>query len=135
MAIQDANAFLGTGWGFPLQFSDQGKNLNMVSGPENVHKSVWIILNTQLGERVMQEDFGAGLNKLHFEPIRSRLVNDLRRIIKNALLLHEPRISLDQVGISDARSEEGILLIQLQYTVKSTNSRFNLVYPFYVNET
>ncbi len=134
MAIQDANAFLGTGWGFPPTFTDQGKNLISVSGADNVHKSVWIILNTQLGERVMQENFGAGLNKLQFEPIRSRLVNSLKRTIKNALLLHEPRIIMDALGVSDSQSLEGVLLIQLQYTVKATNSRFNMVYPFYLNE-
>jgi len=132
--IQDANAFLGTGWSFPPQFSAQGRDLATVSGPDNVHKSVWIILHTDLGERSMRPDFGAGLNKLHFEPIRSRLVNSLKRIVKNALLLHEPRITLDALGVSDSKQAEGVLLIQLQYTVKATNSRFNMVYPYYLNE-
>lgn len=135
MAIQNANAFLGTGWGFPPRFSDQGRNLHTVSGADNVHKSVWVILNTGLGERIMREDFGAGLNKLHFEPIRSRLVNSLKRTIKNALLLHEPRVTLESINVSEEKSLEGVLLIQLQYTVKATNSRFNMVYPYYLNDT
>lgn len=133
MADQKSDAFLGTGWGFPVLFSSQGKELLSVSGPENVHKSIWIILNTQLGERVMQENFGCGIYNQQFEPLRARLVNGLKRTIKNAILLHEPRVKLDQVEVSEDQSSQGVLNIQLQYTVKITNSRFNLVYPFYMD--
>ena len=134
MPFQNDDAFLGTGWGFPPQFSNGGRELFTTSGPENVHRSVWIILNTSLGERVLRENFGAGLQRLHFEPLNSRLVNDLKRMVNNAILLHEPRVIVDQVHVSGDRAQEGVLLIQLQYTVRATNTRFNLVYPFYLND-
>jgi phage baseplate assembly protein W len=132
MASESSQDFLGSGWSFPPSFSAQGRELTTISGPDNVHKSIWIILNTRLGERIMQEDFGAGLQNLHFEPLNARLVNNLKRMIRNTLLLHESRITLDDLTVTAKGALEGTLLIELHYTVKSTNSRFNLVFPFYI---
>ena len=128
----EGDAFLGVGWSFPPLFTAQGKEVKTTSGPENVHKSVWIILNTRLGERVLLEGFGAGLQNLQYEPLNARLINNLKRMIKNSILRHEPRVILDNVGVSAPREQQGVLMVQLQYTVKATNSRFNLVYPFYL---
>ena len=129
----ESGPFLGKGWSFPPIFYNQGKELNIISGPENVHKSIWVIMNTRLGERVMTEGFGAGLQNLHFEPLGSRLVNNLKRTIGNTILLHESRIKLDNVSVSASKQQDGLLLIELHYTIKSTNSRYNLVFPFYLD--
>lgn len=134
MSFNSDDAFLGKGWPFPLKFRNNGRNISMTLGQDNVHKSLRIILNTQLGERVMRENFGAGLQKLYFEPLGSRMVNDLKRIVSNAILLHEPRVKLDRVNVSSYDAQSGVLLIEIQYTIRATNTRFNLVYPFYLNE-
>ncbi len=92
------------------------------------------MLATGLGERVLQEDYGCDLTSLLFEEMDQGLINSLNRIIADAILFHEPRIKLDRLDISVDEAEAGLLFISLEYTIQSTNSRFNMVYPFYLNE-
>ena len=106
----------------------------MISGPEDIHQSLQILFATQLGERVMQDEFGCDLNGFLFEEISQGLVNSLTAVISDAILYHEPRITMDKLEIDRSASEPGLLLISIHYTVKSTNSRYNMVYPFYLNE-
>ena len=106
----------------------------MVSGAEDIHQSLQILLSTRLGERLMQEDYGCDLNHLLFAEIDQGLINDMNRIVSDAILYHEARISLDQLDVSESMDQPGLLLIRIEYTVRSTNSRFNMVYPFYLNE-
>ena len=127
-------SFLGRGWSFPPTFSGGGAEVEMLSGSEDIHQSLQILLSTRLGERVMQEDYGCNLQHALFEEVDQGLVNDLNRIITDAILYHESRITLDQLDISDSLEEPGLLLIGIEYTVRNTNSRFNMVYPFYINE-
>ena len=128
------SSFLGTGWGFPPQFTRGGADLNLVSGTEDIQQSLQILLSTQAGERLMQEEFGCDLNRILFEEMDQSLVNTLSSLISDAILYYEPRITLDNLDVSESDNQQGLLLIQIQYTVRSTNSRFNLVYPFYINE-
>ena len=127
-------SFLGTGWSFPPRFSAGGADVAMVSDAADIHQSLEIILATQVGERVMQEVFGCDLRGYLFEEIDQDLLNSLSTIITDAILYHEPRIELDDLDISADESVQGKLLIRLDYTVKSVNSRYNLVYPFYLDE-
>ncbi len=127
-------SFLGTGWSFPPSFTRGGAEVDMVSGVEDIHQSLQILLSTQRGERILQEEYGCDLNEVLFEEMDQGLINTLTNVIADAILYHEPRISLDKLDISESESERGLLLISLEYTVRSTNSRFNMVYPFYLNE-
>jgi phage baseplate assembly protein W len=127
-------AFLGTGWSFPPTFTQGGADIALVSGAEDIQQSLQILLSTRLGERVMQDEFGCDLHSVLFEEIDQGLINALNSMIADAILYHEPRISLDQLDVSESADEQGLLLISLEYTVRSTNSRFNMVYPFYINE-
>lgn len=126
--------FLGTGWRFPPTFSRGGADVATVAGTLDIAQSLEILLGTRLCERIMQEDFGCDLQSFLFEEMDQNLVNRLSGLIGDAILLHEPRIVLNQVDISESASTQGLLLISISYTVRSTNSRFNMVYPFYVNE-
>jgi hypothetical protein len=127
-------SFLGTGWNFPPTFTRGGAEVEMASGTEDIHQSLQILLSTQLGERIMQDTFGCDLNVVLFEEMDQGLVNTLTNLISDAILYHEPRISLDNLDVSESDNQQGLLLIRLEYTVRSTNSRFNMVYPFYINE-
>ncbi len=127
-------SFLGVGWGFPPSFTKGGAEIKMVSDSEDIQQSLQILLATGLGERVMQEDFGCDLSRVLFEEIDQNLINSLSSIISNAILYHESRITLDKLDISESQTQQGLLLISMTYTIKSTNSRFNMVYPFYINE-
>jgi phage baseplate assembly protein W len=127
-------SFLGTGWSFPPTFGAGGGAVDMVSGVDDIRQSLEILLATRPGERVMQDEFGCELTAVLFEEIDQGLINALTGLIADAILYHEPRIELDRLDISEDQAAEGLLLISLDYTVRNTNARFNMVYPFYLNE-
>jgi uncharacterized protein len=126
--------FLGRGWRFPPRFSRGGAEVEMVSGVEDIHQSLQILLTTGLGERVMQEEFGCDLQRALFEELDQGLVSLIDKTASDAILLFEPRITLDRLDVSTSADQQGLLLIAIEYTVRSTNSRFNMVFPFYINE-
>ncbi len=127
-------SFLGTGWSFPPTFDKQQETVVMASEEEDVMQSLRILLGTSQGERVMQPGFGCNLDIMLFEPITTTLVAFVKELIQTAVLYFEPRIELDSININTVEVHDGLILIELNYTVRSTNSRFNLVYPFYLNE-
>lgn len=127
-------SFLGNGWGFPPQFSGGGQDLEMVSGEKDILQSLEIILSTQLRERTMRPNFGCGLEQYLFEEIDQGLVTSIRGAIQNAVLDHEPRVELEKVDVDDSEENAGLILISIRYLVRATNNRFNMVYPFYLNE-
>ena len=126
--------FLGTGWSFPPAFDKPKETVTMVSEEEDVMQSLQILLGTRPGERVMQPRFGCNLDVMLFEPITTTLIAFVKELIENSILYFEPRIELDSININTVEVHDGLILIELNYTLRSTNSRFNLVYPFYLNE-
>lgn len=133
-STSDNSAFLGTGWGFPPSFPNAGRELYSVCGREDIEQSLAILLATQRDERLMQEDFGCNLQEFVFAEISQGLSGRIRDLIQQAILRHEPRIVVNGVDVSDSEAEAGMLLIEIDYTIRATNSRFNMVYPFYLNE-
>ena len=131
--MRQNSSFLGTGWSFPPTFNQDTATVEMVSDEEDIVQSLEIILSTRLGERIMQADFGCELSQFLFEEMSEGIITGIRGTISDALLYHEPRIDVDEINI-DESEQEGLLLISITYTVRTTNSRFNLVYPFYINE-
>ncbi len=129
----DAN-FLGRGWGFPPSFSADGAEVLCVAGEDDIAQSLGLLLATRRGERVMRPDFGCDLNEFLFEEITPGLVGRVRDLVGAAILLHEPRVRLNEVEVSDEQAGDGLLLVQIDYSVRATNSRYNLVYPFYLRE-
>lgn len=129
-----AQSFWGSGWGFPPQFAEGGREVVMVTGETDILQSLEILLSTQLKERVMRSSFGSALKHYLFEEIDQGLINGLRNAIRDAILDHEPRIDLDKVEIDASDEREGLVLISISYSVRATNNRFNMVYPFYLNE-
>ena len=123
--------FLGTGWSFPPVFDKDLAAVETTSGVEDIHKSLEIIFNTALGERVMQPTFGCSLEEQLFEPMNTGRLTYIENLIKTAILYHEPRIDADRIEVRfDAL--EGALWIHIGYKVRTSNSRFNFVYPFYL---
>lgn len=128
----NARAFLGRGWGFPLDLDEAGE-VRMVELEDDVRESVRIILDTNPGERVMRPDFGAGLQALAFEPISAATIALVRHRVEQALITWEPRIDTITVEVQ-AEPPIGRLLININYRIRSTNTFYNLVYPFYLME-
>jgi len=105
----------------------------MVEGAEDVHQSIQILLATSRGERPMQESFGGSLDSVLFEEMSPSLTNRVTSLIYDAILGHEPRVDLRGVDVT-AGSEAGVLQIRIDYAIRGTNSRYNMVFPFYLNE-
>lgn len=106
----------------------------MVEDTEDIRQCLHILLATRLGERVMRPDFGCNVDDLMFESLTTTFKTQIADRIRNAILYHEPRINPDSVEIIPDSDNDGLILIEIRYTVRSTNSRYNLVYPFYINE-
>jgi phage baseplate assembly protein W len=99
---------------------------------ESIRESIWIILGTAPGERVMRPDFGCGIHDLVFAVNGAETVGRVTNLVRQALIQWEPRIDVLNLAVSPGASQPNLLLIQIDYRVRATNSRFNLVYPFYL---
>lgn len=128
------DSFLGTGWSFPPTFRDQGRSLTMVSAEEDIRQSLMILLGTHVGERVMRPTFGWRRDTLIFEPMSAGFATFLRQEIEKAVLFHEPRVIVDRVTFEALSDLDGRITLALDYTVRATNTRNNLVFPFYLAE-
>ena len=131
------HSFLGRGWAFPPTFGKSGAGggqVAMAVGADDICQSLHILLSTAPGERVMRPDFGCGL-KLHvFTSINHGAIVQMKDMIERAVLFFEPRITLNDIEVSDREIAHGRLDISLHYTVRMTNTRSNMVYPFYFIE-
>ncbi len=125
--------FLGKGWKYPVKVSNDGA-LAMSQYEDDIREAIPIILGTAKGERIMRPDFGCGIHELIFEPINTTTVSLVQDSVQEALTLWEPRIEVLQVEVVPDQAGVGKLLITIEYRVRSTNNRFNLVYPFYLKE-
>jgi len=136
MADNNDKSFLGRGWGFPPQFERNNGvlELQMVSLDVDIKESLAILLATAPGERVMQPSYGCGLKGMIFESIDESAITELKDLIERAILFFETRISLDEILVDTDSIYEGLIRIHIHYTISSTNSRSNIVYPFYFQE-
>ena len=131
--MKDA-AFKGTGWAFPPSFGPGGASVATVSGDADILESLQILLATTPGERVMRPKFGCDLSDYVFAEMDQSTVAAITRTVKDALLNYEPRIEVEDVDVSRDPDGEGTLLIRIQWRSRLTNGRYNMVYPFYLDE-
>ncbi len=122
--------FLGRGWGLPLGF-DSGGRIVLTDAEKNIQQAIWIILSTAPGERVMRPDFGCGIHELVFAVNDASTIGRLEQEVRQALTIWEPRIDVKDVNV-EVRGSGEVLLINIQYRVRSTNNLFNMVFPFYL---
>ena len=126
--------FLGRGFSFPPRFTNGGENVEMVSNAADIEQSIRILLGTMRSERVLRESFGCDLAGLLFEEADNLLISRIQRTITDAIVEHEPRVTLDRVDVNEGDRLEGRFDVSVVYTIRATNSRFNLVFPFYLTE-
>lgn len=127
------SAFLGRGWSFPPEFDLATRQVKLLDGEADIQSSLSVLLSTLPGERVMQPAFGCDLTPLLFQPLDTTLRTFLQDKIRTAILYHEPRIDVVRVDLTP-NSLEGLILIELDYTIRATNSRHNVVFPYYRSE-
>ena len=129
----EPRAFLGIGWKFPLQVTPNGK-IAASRYEQRIEESIYLILNTAKGERVMLPEFGCGIHELVFAPNNSTTLSVVTHMVREALVMFEPRIDLMDVRVEVAPEQLNLLLIRVNYRVRATNTMGNLVYPFYITE-
>ncbi len=129
-----SKSFLGTGWAFPPQFDQQAASVSMISDEEDIRSSLEILLSTRPGERVMQPRYGCNLDELLFEPLTTTFKTYMKDLIATAILYFEPRIAVNKIDMDETNELDGKVIISIEYTIRSTNSRFNFVYPYYKTE-
>ncbi len=130
----DEYSFLGTGWRFPPRFDIEGPMTAMVSDEEDIQQSLYIILSTRKGERIINPEFGCGIYDLVFEEIDTSIHHQIKDLVSSAILYFEPRIKLLKVDVSISQQVEGRLNINLDYLIRTVNKRSNMVFPFYFLE-
>lgn len=126
--------FLGRGWSFPPTFDRNIPGVEMLEEEKDIASSLEILLSTLQGERVMLPQYGCNLDELLFESLDTRMKTLMADKVESAILYHEPRVELESVFLDDSAELEGVVLISIDYRVKTTNSRFNLVFPYYKQE-
>jgi phage baseplate assembly protein W len=126
--------FLGRGWSFPPSFNMATQTVDMTEKNDDIRRSLQILLTTTAGERAMQPKYGCNMEELLFESLDTTTKTLIKDKIKTAILYFEPRIEVTRIELNSQNELQGELLIEIEYLVRATNSRFNFVFPFYKNE-
>jgi phage baseplate assembly protein W len=125
------NSFLGTGWDWPIEVDATG-SVAMVSGIEQLEQAMYLVLSTEPGERPMRPEFGCRLRQYVFAPANATTASLIAGEARSALTRWEPRVAVEDIEVSTDHDDPAVLWVDVTYTVRTTNNRRNLVFPFYV---
>lgn len=126
--------FLGRGWSFPPTFNADLQGVEMTEKNDDIQRSLQILLTTAIGERIMQPKYGCNMDDMIFEGMDTTTKTMMKDKIRTAILFFEPRIDVVSIVMNTMNELEGEILIEIEYVIRATNSRFNFVFPYYVNE-
>jgi phage baseplate assembly protein W len=126
--------FIGRGWRFPI-LPDGTGGLGYTEGDDNVEQSLHILLLTNLGERVMRPDFGSKARQMVFAPGSVQYLGLLETTVRDAIRDWEPRVDLEDVIAEADPSDETKVTVSISYRVRRSNTKGNLVFPFYLGTT
>ncbi len=122
--------FLGVGWKFPPTMRNNA--LLLSEGEDVIRESILLILRTTRGERIMRPDFGCGINDMVFAENNATTHTLLAEVVNDALLEFEPRVNVNDVRVTADPDEDNRVNIEIEYTIKSSNAKENIVYPFFL---
>lgn len=125
--------FLGSGWKFPLQITPGGK-IAQARHEQRIEESIFLILSTAKGERVMRPGFGCGIHDLVFASNDATTLAVVTQMVRDALIAYEPRVDVLDIGVENAPEQPNLLLIRVNYRIRANNALGNLVYPFFITE-
>ncbi|QNU66043.1 GPW/gp25 family protein [Ruminiclostridium herbifermentans] len=128
------DSYLGRGWKFPIQVNPNTGRILMSENEQDISEAITIILQTSKGERVMKSDFGCGLRRFVFDLTDEVTMRKIEEDIREAIMIWEPRVGDVDIKAHKDTEIPGKINIDINYTVRSTNNRYNMVYPFYLEE-
>lgn len=123
--------FIGRGWAFPLR-TDATGGIALVSREREIEEAIRLILGTAPGERPMRPEFGCRIHDHVFANADGTTAAAITADVLDALRRWEPRIEVEDVVVTSAPEDQTVLLIDVRYSIRRTNDRRNLVFPFYV---
>jgi uncharacterized protein len=123
--------FVGRGFRWPMGVDHTG-SLALTGGPDDLDSSIRVVVATAPGERVMRPEFGCRIWDLLFEPVNANTVGLMAQAVRDAVAQWEPRVEVEDVQVTPDSNDSAVVHISVTYRVLTTNSRRNLVYPFYV---
>ncbi|MFK7748310.1 MAG: GPW/gp25 family protein [Kordia sp.] len=126
--------YLGKGWDFPPKFLKKQGEVKIISDIEDIEKSLQTIITTRQGERVMRPKFGCDLTDQIFENLSATQTTIMKNRIKEAIVFYEPRIDVIKIALDTQNFLEGKFLIKVEYLIRATNTRRNIVFPYYITE-
>lgn len=127
------NKIIGSGFAFPMQIDALG-GVEVSSDDENIRQSMMCILGTAPGERIMRPTFGCAIHDILFEPNTAVTAAKIEYEVKRSLVEFEPRIGDVEVVAKPDESESSRMNVTISYTIRKTNTKANLVYPFYLRK-
>jgi len=125
-----AEQFIGSGWAFPLR-ADASGSVALASGQREIEQAIRLVLATAPGERPMRPEFGCAIHDLVFAPVNEATAGRIRYEVRRSLDRWEPRIEVAEVNVLEDNDDDGVVLIDVKYSTRGTNSPRNLVFPFY----
>nr|WP_297703888.1 GPW/gp25 family protein [uncultured Butyrivibrio sp.] len=125
-------AFLGTGVKFPPEIDPATGRFQMSSGDQSVKESIYLILMTQVTERLTRPDFGSETASYVFMDINQTELTIMRRDLTECILNQEPRVASVDIS-TDMQAQQGYIMINIDYVLAQTHTRGSLVFPFYLN--
>lgn len=131
--MAEQNSILGRGWAFPVSFSEKSNTVELSEEEQDIRESLVILLTTSLGERVMRPGYGANMEDLLFESLNVTTASIITNRLKRAILFHEPRVKASNIDMVPDPTG-GRIEITVEYTIIATNTRTNLVFPYYLEE-
>ena len=131
--VEPARPFLGVGWKFPLQVTPRGK-IALARYEQRVEESIYLIIGTAKGERVMLPEFGCGIHEVVFASNSAATLARVKQDVLQSLVKYERRIDVLAVDVENAPEEPNLLLIRVSYRIRANNAVGNVVYPLYITE-
>lgn len=132
--MNSSKDFLGRGFAFPPRIDSATGQFVMAESEEDIRQSIYIILMTRMKERAMLPDFGCNLHEYIFEIPDSEFEVEIGNEIVEALTKYEPRIINVEVRVDTKNLTDGMIYLNIDYTVRATNNPNNLVFPYYLME-
>jgi hypothetical protein len=126
-----ANPIIGRGWSFPPILDERG-TVALTGDDEEIEQSIFLILSTALGQRVMRPEFGCRIHELVFAPNNATTAGLATRYVREALGQWEPRIDLKKVDVAPDPNDHARLIISIEYRILASHNNRSLVYPFYL---
>jgi phage baseplate assembly protein W len=127
------NKIIGRGWAFPPQFIAETNETVMAGGVDDINQSLYILFTTELGERVMQPNYGSAMKRMLFESVNEHFKSYMRMVLVRSIALYEARIKPLRIEFGADETEEGRYLMVLDYIVIATRQKNNFIFPFYMN--